>query len=92
MELVDELETADSMAVHAYLHREEGNTSNADCWYHLAGRGFQRPTLDGEWKASVDYLGKKNSSACSYPGKYPWKYLRVRRIFGLPLTSSLLSR
>jgi hypothetical protein len=28
--LVDELETADGMAVHAYLHRKEGSASNAD--------------------------------------------------------------
>ena len=31
--LVDELETPDGMAVHAYLHRKEGQTSNADYWY-----------------------------------------------------------
>jgi hypothetical protein len=42
------------MAVHAYLHRKEGNTSNADYWYQRAGRGFQRPTLDAEWEALVE--------------------------------------
>ena len=41
--LVDELETTDGMAVHAYLHRKEGSTSNADYWYHRAGRNFQSP-------------------------------------------------
>ena len=51
--LVDELETADGMAVHAYLHRKEGATSNADYWYARAGRKFQRPTLDAEWEALV---------------------------------------
>jgi hypothetical protein len=54
--LVDELETADGMAVHAYLHRKEGSTSNADYWYHRAGRTFQRPTLDAEWTALVEGL------------------------------------
>lgn len=54
--LVDELETTDGMAVHAYLHRKEGSTSNADYWYHRAGRNFHRPTLDAEWSALVEGL------------------------------------
>jgi hypothetical protein len=54
--LVDELESADGMAVHAYLHRKEGSASNADYWYHRAGRTFQRPTLDAEWTALVEGL------------------------------------
>jgi hypothetical protein len=51
--LVDELETADGMAVHAYLHRKEGAASNADYWYARAGRKFQRPTFEAEWEALV---------------------------------------
>src|SRR5271169_417831 len=54
--LVDELETVDGMAVHAYLHRKEGAASNADYWYQRAGRNFQRPTLDAEWAALVAAL------------------------------------
>jgi hypothetical protein len=54
--LVDELETAVGMAVHAYLHRKEGNASNADYWYHRAARNFHRPTLDAEWDALVEGL------------------------------------
>ena len=54
--LVDELETADGMAVHAYLHRKEGAVSNADYWYARAGRRFHRPTLEAEWEALVDAL------------------------------------
>ena len=49
--LVDELETAEGMAVHAYLHRKEGSISNADYWYQRAGRGFHRPSLEEEWEA-----------------------------------------
>jgi hypothetical protein len=52
--LVDELETNDGMAVHAYLHRKEGNATNADYWYARAGREFQRPALDAEWAALVE--------------------------------------
>ena len=54
--LVDELETKDGMAVHAYLHRKEGSASNADYWYARAGRGFHRPKLDDEWEALVEGL------------------------------------
>jgi hypothetical protein len=54
--LVDELETRDGMAVHAYLHRKEGATSNADYWYARAGRHFHRPALEAEWEALVDAL------------------------------------
>ena len=32
------LETPEGMAVHAYLHRKEGEQWNADYWYRLAGR------------------------------------------------------
>jgi hypothetical protein len=52
--LVDELETVDGMAVHAYLHRKEGNATNADYWYARAGRGFYRSTLEAEWEALVE--------------------------------------
>ncbi|HEX4021346.1 MAG TPA: hypothetical protein VHX63_09395 [Acidobacteriaceae bacterium] len=54
--LVDALETADGMAVHAYLHRKEGQTSNADYWYRRAGRTFHRPTFEAEWQALVEGL------------------------------------
>jgi hypothetical protein len=54
--LVDELETPEGMAVHAYLHRKEGETWNADYWYRLAGRKFQRETLEEEWEALVEGL------------------------------------
>jgi hypothetical protein len=56
--LVDELETRDGMAVHAYLHRKEGAASNADYWYAKAGREFHRPALDAEWEALVAGLSK----------------------------------
>jgi hypothetical protein len=54
--LVDELETPDGMAVHAYLHRKEGVEWNADYWYNRAGRKFRRPTLDAEWQALIEGL------------------------------------
>jgi hypothetical protein len=57
--LVDELETPEGMAVHAYLHRKEGEQSNADYWYRRAGKQFHRPTLDEEWLALVTGLSSK---------------------------------
>ena len=57
-QLVDELETTDGMAVHAYLHRKEGAASNADYWYARAGRDFHRPALEAEWEALVAGLLK----------------------------------
>jgi hypothetical protein len=38
--LVDELESRDGMAVHAYLHRKEGSASNADYGTSVPGAAF----------------------------------------------------
>lgn len=54
--LVDELETKDGMAVHAYLHRKEGSETNANYWYDRAGRTYQRPTFQLEWQVLVQAL------------------------------------
>jgi hypothetical protein len=54
--LVDELETPEGMAVHAYLHRKEGQAGNADYWYQRAGRRFHRDKLEEEWKALAEGL------------------------------------
>jgi hypothetical protein len=54
--LVDELETSEGMAVHAYLHRKGGDASNADYWYGHAGRTFFRSNLADEWQALVEGL------------------------------------
>jgi len=52
--LVDDLETSEGMAVHAYLHRKEGEAWNADYWYRRAGGQFRRETLEEEWEALVE--------------------------------------
>ncbi len=54
--LVDELESPEAMAVHAYLHRKEGEQWNADYWYRRAGRTYHRSSLSEEWKALVQGL------------------------------------
>jgi hypothetical protein len=54
--LVDDLETPDAMAVHAYLHRKEGADWNAEYWYQRSGKNFFRPELQAEWEALVEGL------------------------------------
>ena len=61
--MVDELETKEGMAVHAYLHRKEGSLGNADYWYARAGRTFHRPALNDEWEALVSGLLAAHASA-----------------------------
>jgi hypothetical protein len=56
--LIDELESPEGMAVHAYLHRKEGDPSNAAYWYARSGRQFHRETLEAEWQALVEGLAR----------------------------------
>ncbi len=35
--------------VHAYLHRKEGDTANADYWYRRAGKPAATASLAEEW-------------------------------------------
>ena len=49
-------EDAASAWVHAYLHRKEGDLSNAGYWYHRAGRVKPAGTLDDEWLAIARHL------------------------------------
>ena len=43
-------------AVHAYLHRKEGDNSNADYWYERARSERPASSLDGEWEMLVKTL------------------------------------
>jgi hypothetical protein len=38
-------------AVHAYLHRKEGDAGNAAYWYRRAGRPVATGTQEAEWEA-----------------------------------------
>jgi hypothetical protein len=42
--------------VHAYLHRKEGDPSNAAYWYGRAGKPVCREPLDVEWGSIVGEL------------------------------------
>ncbi len=54
--LVDDLETPEAMAVHAYLHRKEGSGGNAEYWYLRSTRAHHRPALEAEWQALLQSL------------------------------------
>jgi hypothetical protein len=42
--------------VHAYLHRKEGDLSNAGYWYSRAGRPQAKVSLEKEWAEIVSSL------------------------------------
>lgn len=42
--------------VHAYLHRKEGDSSNAAYWYGRAGKSPARVSLEQEWEAIASSL------------------------------------
>ena len=42
--------------IHAYLHREEGDTWNANYWYSRAGRKMPDVSLSEEWESLVRYF------------------------------------
>ena len=44
--------------VHAYLHRKEGDTRNADYWYRLAGEKRPHLSLQQEWAQLVVRLSE----------------------------------
>ena len=46
----------DGAWVHAYLHRVEGDTWNANYWYRRAGRSMPNHSLKEEWKVLVEHF------------------------------------
>ena len=48
--IAQEDKSSDAAWVHAYLHRREGDISNARYWYARAGRPEHRGALGDEWK------------------------------------------
>jgi hypothetical protein len=54
--LVQDLESDAAAWVHAYLHRKEGDVSNAGYWYRRAQKPTPGTSLDSEWDAVVATL------------------------------------
>ncbi len=49
-------EEKDGCWVHAYLHRKEGDQSNAGYWYSRAGRAAAKEPLAEEWETIAEAL------------------------------------
>ena len=54
--IVQDEDDANSAWVHAYLHRVEGDLSNAGYWYRRAGQPVAKDPLDAEWQRIVSVL------------------------------------
>ncbi|MBS1486609.1 MAG: hypothetical protein JST43_03400 [Bacteroidetes bacterium] len=48
--LAQEIENEEGAWVHGYLHRKEGDISNARYWYQRAGRKLSSINLKQEWE------------------------------------------
>ena len=48
--------SAEGTWVHAYLHRKEGDQSNAGYWYQRAGRVPATVSLEAEWSTIAETL------------------------------------
>ena len=55
-EITQNISTVQASEVHAYLHRKEGDNSNANYWYTKAGKKFCNKPIHEEWTDLV----KKN--------------------------------
>ena len=51
--IAQEISSNAGSAVHAYLHRVEGDLGNAGYWYSRAGRDRYEGSLTEEWEALV---------------------------------------
>ena len=58
-EIVQNASYADSARVHAYLHRKEGDLSNAHYWYQRSGQLEFAGELNQEWEQITSVLLKK---------------------------------
>jgi hypothetical protein len=54
--VAQDIDSADGSWIHAYLHRKEGDVSNAGYWYRRAGKPAARGPLEKEWAEIVTAL------------------------------------
>jgi hypothetical protein len=62
-EIAQDVNTPDGAWVHAYLHRKEGDNSNAGYWYRQARRSHSRLSLVEEWDEIVAALLSSGKAA-----------------------------
>lgn len=59
--IVQEIDGTDAAWVHAYLHRKEGDLSNAAYWYRRAAKEASKLPLEEEWGQIARALLKASS-------------------------------
>lgn len=64
-EIVQDASDADSAWVHAYLHRKEGDISNARYWYRRSGHPEFEASLNQEWEQITSDLLMKHGAVGS---------------------------
>lgn len=52
-EIAQQIDDREGALVHAYLHRKEGDASNAAYWYRRAGRPTATGPFTAEWESMV---------------------------------------
>lgn len=55
-ETIQPLEDPRAYWIHGYLHRKEGDLTNAGYWYSSAGRAMPTGSLEKEWQDLHDTL------------------------------------
>ena len=55
-EIVQDIARREASWVHAYLHRKEGDRSNASYWYSRAGKPMFEDSFEEEWENLVHTL------------------------------------
>lgn len=55
-QLAQSVDSADGAWVHAYLHRKEGDHSNATYWYRCANTKMFEGSIEEEWNAITSDL------------------------------------
>ena len=63
-EIVGQDEGPAAAWVHAYLHRKEGDLSNAGYWYARADKPRSAVSLEEEWKHIVETLLSGSEPEC----------------------------
>ena len=55
-DIIQDIDDSKAALIHAYLHRKEGDASNARYWYNRAGKPFPALSLQQEWEEIVKDL------------------------------------
>ena len=54
--LIQDINDTNASWIHAYLHRKEGDISNADYWYSKAGKNRPSVSSEMEWEQIANAL------------------------------------